>query len=175
MLTFRFTGAYGRMVEDETLTSGMIGKKVKLEFSEEWSQLKKTAVFLAGSVTRDVLDVSDEVIIPAEVLAVPLKQLYVGVYGISEDGSVTPTIRALGPFIEPGANPSGDEGLDPSLPPWAQLQADVDNLEKEVDKLKNGSPGGGLFVTDDGEGNVTITASGSAQITDDGYGNVVIS
>ena len=174
MLTFRFTGADGRMVENETITSGMIGKKVKLEFSEEWNNLKKTAVFIAGSVTRDVLSVSDEVIIPAAVLATPLKQLYVGVYGVSGDGKVTPTIRAAGPIIEPGTDPSGDEGTDPSLPPWVQLQVDVDSLEEEVEKLKNSSSGGGLSVTDDGEGNVVITASGSAQITDDGYGNVVI-
>lgn len=175
MLTFRFTGADGRMVEEETLTSGMIGKKVKLEFSDDWNDLRKTAVFMAGSVTRDVLQVSDVIEIPAEVLAVPLKRLYVGVYGVSGDRCVIPTIRAPGPIIEPGTDPSGDEGTNPALPFWAQIEADVDALEKEVDALKNSSSGGGLTVTDEGEGNVTITAGGSAQITDDGSGNVVIS
>ena len=34
--------------------------------------------------------------------------------------------------------------------------------------------GGGLTVTDDGDGNVTITPFGSASITDDGEGNVII-
>ena len=174
MLTFRFTGADGHMAENETITSGMIGKKVKLEFSEEWSQLKKTAVFWAGSVTRDVLHVSEEVVIPAEVLAVPQKQLYVGVYGIASDGSVTPTIRVPGPIIESGADPSGDEGVESSLPPWAQLQVEMDALEKAVEKLKNSTSGGGLTVTDDGAGNVSIAAVGSVSITDDEAGNVVI-
>jgi hypothetical protein len=32
----------------------------------------------------------------------------------------------------------------------------------------------GSIIIDDGEGNVTITSSGSVSITDDGYGNVVI-
>lgn len=38
----------------------------------------------------------------------------------------------------------------------------------------SGGGGGGLSVTDDGEGNVTITSSGSVTITDDGEGNVTI-
>ena len=129
MLTFRFTGADGCMMENETLTSGMIGKKVKLEFSSEWSELRKTAVFMAGTVIRDVLDVTDEVEIPAEVLAVPLKQLYVGVYGVSADGTVTPTIRAQGPMIEPGTDPSGDEGTKPELPVWTQILASIGELK----------------------------------------------
>lgn len=130
MLTFRFTGADGRMTEKETLTSGMIGKKVRLEFSRDWDNLTKTAVFMAGSVTRDVVGVTDVAVIPAEVLAVPLRQLYVGVYGVSDDGRVTPTIRALGPNIEPGMNPSGDEGTDPELPIWAQIQLEIEQLQE---------------------------------------------
>ena len=34
--------------------------------------------------------------------------------------------------------------------------------------------GGGLSVTDDGEGNVTITTMGGVSVTDDGAGNVTI-
>lgn len=34
--------------------------------------------------------------------------------------------------------------------------------------------GGGIIVTDDGKGNVTIVASAGVAITDDGNGNVVI-
>lgn len=130
-MTFRFTAADGWMVEKETLTSGMVGKEVKLEFSSDWDNLKKTAVFTAGSVTRDVVDVSNVVEIPAEVLAKPLQRLYVGVYGVSEDGKkVMPTIRAEGPKILPGANPSGDESTDSVLPVWAQLDQRVTKLEQ---------------------------------------------
>lgn len=129
MLTFRFTGADGCMVEQETLTSGMVGKEVKLEFTSDWNDLIKTAVFMAGAVTRDVVGVSDVVTIPAEVLAVPLERLYVGVYGVSGDGRVTPTIRALGPIIEPGIDPSGDEGTDPELDVWEQILVKMGDLE----------------------------------------------
>lgn len=130
MLTFRFTGASGEMITEETLTTGMIGREVRLEFSEEWDAYAKTAVFMAGDVIRDVVCVSDVVQIPAEVLEAANKWLYVGVYGISQDGKVTPTIRAKGPLIEAGAEPSGDAGTDPTLPVWAQLQQELDALKK---------------------------------------------
>lgn len=42
MLTFRFSKADGQMTERETLTSGMVGKKVKLEFSSDWTGMHKT-------------------------------------------------------------------------------------------------------------------------------------
>lgn len=156
MLTFHFTGADGRMTAAEVLTSGMVGKEVRLEFSSDWDGLMKTAVFTAGKVTRDVVDVSEVVVIPAEVLAVPMRHLYVGIYGVSQDGSVTPTIRVKGPLIEPGADPSGDEGVDPTLPVWAQLQ-------QEIDDLKDGITGGeGSGSAQNGENGATFVPTVSA-------------
>ena len=35
-------------------------------------------------------------------------------------------------------------------------------------------PGGGLIITDDGNGNVVVTSTGSVSIADDGNGNVTI-
>lgn len=168
MLTFRFNGAYGEMTSEEILTSGMIGKEVKLEFSEEWTDLSKTVVFTAGKVSRDVIGAKDPIVsIPADVLAVPYRSLTVGVYGVSADGKTTPTIYAQGPTIYAGVNPSRDPGTDPDLPIWAQLQQQIDALEKA-------GFGGGIHITADEDGNVIMTASGSVSITDDGAGNVVI-
>lgn len=155
MLTFRFDGANGCMEETEVLTSGMVGKEVKLEFSSDWDGLTKTAVFMAGPVTRDVVGVSDVVTIPAEVLAAPMQQLYVGVYGVSEDGRVTPTIRVAGPRIDAGADPSGDEGTDPELPVWAQLQVQIDDLKDTIAE-----------ENEDSEQNPTVDMSGYAKIED---------
>lgn len=147
MLTFRFSKADGQMVERETLTSGMVGKEVRLEFSDDWEGLRKTVVFSADGVSRDVVDAGNVVIIPHEVLVEPRKPLYVGVYGVSDDGRVIPTVRAKGPIILPGADPAGDEGTEPSMPVWAQLQAQIDRLkdgfQKEIgmillDILRNG-------------------------------------
>ena len=132
MLTFRFTGADGVMTASETITTGMMGKQVKLEFSEEWKDLNKTAVFTAGVVTRDVVGVEDVVVIPAEVLEKAGQSLYVGVYGTDADGTVAiPTIRVQGPLIQPGASPSGDPSTMEDLPVWAQIQAALENLRRE--------------------------------------------
>ena len=126
MLTFRFSGTDGAMTETETLTSGMVGKQVRLEFSPDWDDLTKTVVFSNGSVTLDSLYAHGCATIPAQILEKPLKTLTVGVFGVSNDGNVViPTVRAVGPEIQPGADPAGDSGTDPALPVWAQLQAVV--------------------------------------------------
>ena len=143
MLTFRFAGADGVMAVPETITAGMIGKEVRLEFSDEWKDLSKTAVFTAGGVTRDVAGVEDVAVIPAEVLTRMHKTLYVGVYGTDDEGTVViPTIRVKGPEIQPGAFPSGDPSTNPDLPVWAQLQGEMDMLRR------SGLRGLGVFYGD---------------------------
>lgn len=130
MLTFEFTGAEGRMTEGQTLTSGMVGKRVKFLFSPEWDSLRKTAVFTAGDVTRDVPDVSGEAVIPARVLEKPLKQLYVGIYGTNAQGDIViPTVWVPGPVVQPGADPSGDPSTAPELPVWGRILAMIGSLE----------------------------------------------
>ena len=125
------------MTTPETLTAGMVGTPVKMEFSPEWDGLNKIAVFYAEDTVRDVVMGDDVVIIPQEVLKAPTVQLYVGVYGVSPDGKrVIPTIRVQGPVIQPGADPSGDPGTDPEQPVWAQLQAHTEALENQVDALQ---------------------------------------
>ena len=164
MLTFRFSRADGQMIRTETLTAGMVGKEAKLEFSEEWEGFCKTVVFTAGCESRDVTDPGEVVVIPHEVLAEARKPLYVGVYGGGADGRVIPTVRAQGPFIQPGADPSGEESLDPTLPVWAQLQQQVTELrEKDA-----------LYALDDGAGNVVIRCEGNPGVVDDGAGNIIL-
>ncbi len=137
MLTFKFTGADGKMIIPEILTSGMVGKQVRLEFSEEWAQMRKTAVFTAGGVTRDVVDPGEIVEIPAEVLARPMAWLHVGIYGVSDDGArVTPTIRAMGPMVHPGADPAEDPGVDPDLPVWVQIMKGIGDLQNLTTEAK---------------------------------------
>lgn len=150
MLTFRFSRADGQMTEEETLTSGMVGKEVKLEFSEEWEGFSKTVVFTAGCESRDVSDPDTVAVIPHEVLGESRNHLYVGVYGVGPGGQVIPSIRVQGPYIHPGVDPAGDESIAPSLPVWAQIQQELAQL-REKDSL---------HVTDDGAGNIIITTAG---------------
>ena len=168
MLTFRFSKADGQMVERETLTSGMVGKEVKLEFSDDWNGLRKTVVFCADGVSRDVVDAGEVVAIPHEVLAEPRKYLYVGVYGVAADGRVIPSVRIQGPYIHPGVDPAGDEGLEPTLPVWAQLQLEIAALRE------NAPSGAQVHISDDGTGNIVMDAAGTGAVTDDGAGNIII-
>ena len=151
MLTFHFSRADGQMVEAETLTSGMVGKEVRLKFSEEWKDFSKTVVFTAGDESRDVVDPGEVVQIPHEVLEKSRNHLYVGVYGVSSGGKVMPSIRVQGPYIHPGVDPAGEESTDPTLPVWAQLAQELDELRKRDV----------IHVTDDGAGNIVITTGGA--------------
>lgn len=150
----------------ELLTAGM-AKAVTVEFvfSPEWDGLTKTAVFSNGKTTVDVLAANwdgDTVPVPHEVLAVPGRHARVGVYGADESGVVLPTVWVSLGKVQPGADPSGDETADPSLPVWAQLQkqiGDLDdlqtynkgNLVAAINEARSsGGSGGGGYTIGDG-------------------------
>lgn len=149
----------------ELLTAGM-AKAVTVEFvfSDDWDGLTKTAVFSNGKTTVDVLAANwdgDTVPVPHEVLAVPGRHARVGVYGADESCVVLPTVWVSLGKVQPGADPSGDETADPSLPVWAQLQkqiGDLDdlktynksNLVAAINEARNsgGGSGGGYNIGD---------------------------
>lgn len=128
MLTFRFTGASGEMTEAELLTAGMESKEVRLEFSSEWDGLRKAVVFVAGCKSCTIVDAEETEMIPAQILSESLRRLYVGAYGLSEDGMVViPAVYATGPFIQIGTDSSGDNSsYIPEDPFWLELENAVD-------------------------------------------------
>lgn len=149
----------------ELLTAGMSkAVTVQFVFSPAWDGLTKTAVFSNGKTTVDVLAANwdgDTVPVPHEVLAVPGRHARVGVYGADESGVVLPTVWVSLGKVQPGADPSGDETADPSLPVWAQLQkqiGDLDdlktynkgNLVDAINEARNsgGGTGGGYNIGD---------------------------
>lgn len=150
----------------ELLTAGMSkAVTVQFVFSPAWDGLPKTAVFTNGKTTVDVLAANwdgDTVPVPHEVLAVPGRHARVGVYGADESGVVLPTVWVSLGKVQPGADPSGDETADPSLPVWAQLQkqiGDLDDLKtynkgnlvaaiNEARSSGGGSGGGGYTIGD---------------------------
>lgn len=117
----------------ELLTAGMSkAVTVQFVFSPEWDGLTKTAVFSNGKTTVDVLAANwdgDTVPVPHEVLAVPGRHARVGVYGADKSGVVLPTVWVSLGKVQPGADPSGDETADPTLPVWAQLQKQIGDLD----------------------------------------------
>lgn len=114
----------------ERLTSGMVGLQCEFVFDEAWDGLAKTAVFLAGNEQRDVLLQGAVCTVPWEVLKTAGYQLVIGVYGTNADGTlIIPTCYAMCGGIASGADPSGEESTDPTLPVWGQLQGMIGNLD----------------------------------------------
>ena len=125
--TIKISGIRAEVFERKPITSGTIGATVAFEFDETWDGMAKTLVWRGSGVTKD--DTTCSGVIPAEVLVEPDTRLFVGVYGTLGD-TATPTIWADLGVIKQGADPSGDESTDPSLPVWAQLQAEIEALKK---------------------------------------------
>ena len=167
MITIHCSRACAHLASpQELLTAGMAkAVTVQFVFSPEWDGLTKTAVFSNGKTTVDVLAANwdgDTVPVPHEVLAVPGRHARVGVYGADESGVVLPTVWVSLGKVHPGADPSGDETADPSLPVWAQLQkqiGDLDDLQTYnkgnlVDAINearsSGGSGGGGYTIGDG-------------------------
>lgn len=115
--------------EQEVIPRGIRGGRIRLLYADPiWDGLRKTVVF-RGCTTKDVISDESVVEIPGEVVAVPMGNLLVGVYGVDDANNlVVPTLWVnLGP-IQPAADPSGDASTEPSLPVWAQLQAMIGDL-----------------------------------------------
>lgn len=117
------SGTSIRSVWSHRITRGMIGAKVQIEYDgDSWQKLNRTAVF-QGAVTKDVLNVDNEVTIPTEVVVKSGLNLFMGLYGTDADNNIAiPTIWIPLGVIQSGADPSGDETTDPTLPVWAQLE-----------------------------------------------------
>jgi len=84
----------------------------------------------------DCIGVKDSTVVPWELLKSPGCRLWAGVYGTNTDGSLQiPTVWVDLGIIQPGADPSGDESAEPSLPVWEQIQAEVGSIETALDGI----------------------------------------
>lgn len=127
-----------RVDRNEILTAGMAkAARVRIEFSSDWDNLAKTAVFATETVTVDVALTSASCEIPHEVLATAGANVRIGVYGVGSGGVVLPTIWADLGLVKPGADPSGDVSTDPTLPVWAQIEAAIGSLDELTTTAKN--------------------------------------
>lgn len=115
------------------LTAGMSrAETMRFVFSDDWDGLDKTAVFTDGVKTVDILPAGweeDTVPIPPEVLTTAGRTVRVGVYGTNASGVVLPTVWVSLGKVQPAAEPSGDLAAEPTLPIWAQLQAQIGDLD----------------------------------------------
>lgn len=133
-MTIMVGKALATVSNSETLTAGMVGAKVKFTFSSDWTGYSKSAVFQADDVTKVIIENQwddGECYIPHEVLEKAGEVLKVGVYGVKADKvTITPTIWASLGLVHEAVEPDEDDTTDPTLPVWAQLQADLDSRTK---------------------------------------------
>lgn len=154
MVLIEINGTNAVVRKSAILTKGLVGATVAFRFDENWDGLSKTAVFHQGDVVKDCPLFNDTAVIPWEVMQVIGIPVSVGVYGASADGTVViPTIWAKTAPVRDGADPSGDESVDPTLPVWQTILNRLDGVSAgDVVKTVNG-------VAPDKNGNVDVTGS----------------
>ena len=155
------------------LVSGLQGVKVRFTWSGEWRQLRRIAVFRAGSMSRNVMDLENECEIPWEVLAEPGHMLMIGIQGTNEEGTaVTPTLEAEMGEIQQGANPSDDPTADPTMPAWKWLEGLINKAISGIENLlKSGREEIDQTVAD-GKSEIDAIAKQMQEMIDNG--NIVV-
>ncbi len=169
MIKVYISGNRADVIEREPLTSGTVGKAINFAFTEDWRLLIKYAVFEGSGRRIALTNIGDSCIIPHEVLAKHGGALRVGVYGRTADGSAaTPTVYAQLGIIQRGADPNADPSTKPTLPVWAQIQAQIGDLSNLttgdksnlVAAINEAAKSGGGSGGKDGTGIESITYKG---------------
>lgn len=161
------------LLEREPVTSGSVNVyEARFEFSEDWAELERVAVFQAGGTAREVLlDAGGECVVPWEVLtekirrANPHVRLQAGVYGKRSGKIVLPTVWAdLGAILE--GVPTNGEGARPPTPElWEQ------ELARKGDRLDYTEAGElGLFSGNKLLNAVPVSGGGGGVIYRFGHG-----
>ena len=120
------------------LTSGMVGLPVTIEYDEAWDGLTKNLVCRCSpwgsdqGEVRTILNVDQTAVVAHEVMQAG-QYLHLGVEGFREDGTlVIPTTWArCEEVIHYGANVDADPSADPTLPMWNQLQAQIEQINRD--------------------------------------------
>lgn len=142
----------------EPVTSGSVNVySVKFEFSADWDDLVKTAVFRAGTVSRSVLLTGTETTVPWEVLEKPGVMLQCGVCGTRNGDTVLPTVWVDLETILPGAV-SGESAQPPTPELWEQM---ADALKHKADGMSYDGSVLSLLSGDETLDSIEITSDGS--------------
>ena len=127
----------------ERLTSGMVGLQCEFVFDGAWDGLARTTVFWAGNEKRDVLLTGAICTVPWEVLKTAGYQLVIGVYGTNAGGTlVIPTVYAMCGGIASGADPSGDESVEPTQTLVEQIMAAAGTAVETANAVKAAADAG---------------------------------
>ena len=159
----------------ETLTLYTEGSElveIDLDFSEDWDDLSKIAVFRAYDAQIDIAMTGDSVEIPVSVLLQPNVHLYFGVYGVGGSGSVViSTIWADLGIVQASPNPTdaGNYG-PPDLGLYEQLSALVTAAAAAAQTAATGVYAGDVSFSINSSGHLimSVTDGGTTTETDMG-------
>lgn len=131
--TVEVSGTAIKVTSLQKIPKGLIGGKVAIQYADDiWANLNITAVFRNG-ITKDVVGVADEVIIPHEVTETANRFLFMGLYGTNVNGTQAfPTIWTKLGLVYDATDPSNDPTTDDSLPVWAQIQQQIAALSQSA-------------------------------------------
>lgn len=130
----KVTGAHAEALVSGTLTSGMVGIPVTMEYDDAWEGLTKNLVCRCARGTDDgeqrtILNVKHSAVVAHEVMQAGM-HLYLGVEGVSADGAlVIPTVWALCGVVESGTNAGSELSAEPTPTVWEQLQTQINQIE----------------------------------------------
>ena len=157
----KIDGTNAEVSDLKTITTGMVGATVGIEYDNTWDGLQKQVVFKTAFQTVN----ADGGTVPPELLRISGINLLAGVYGYTGDGSVAiPTVWASLGSIQSGADPEGDEAAKPTLPVWARMQAQITGLESAFDELNSVLPA----VTAEDAGKALVVSADGRIAADDG-------
>jgi len=109
------------------ITAGLVGATVEVRLDPSWDDYNLT--FEWAGCGKRIVDTTASGVIPHEVVEKDGSVLRFGVYG-TKGGIETPTVWANLGFIYTSVDPTGDPSTDPTLPVWAQLQKEIDQLKE---------------------------------------------
>lgn len=150
----------------ELLTAGSQNvNTVEFRFNEAWDGLAKTATFKTSKKTISVLLNTNTTAIPWEALADAGEILAVGVFGVSGETIVLPTVWGILGKVMDAAH-LGDEEKEPTPDVYQKILDELNALERPTwDSVQNkpfSTLGGGLAVDENGVLSAEGGSGGSA-------------
>lgn len=121
----------GCCVYKQRIPAGTVGGTVSVVFRDPvWEKLQKTVIF-RGCGSKTAFFDGATATIPHEVIAAPGHNLFFGIWGHDPDtGLQLPLIEVRIGSIEPATDVNADPSTDPSLPIWAELQKQLNDLKE---------------------------------------------
>lgn len=119
------------------ISSGEVNTvKVHVDFSDDWDNFGKSAVFYTSYNTRDIYEMvmtDDECIVPSEVMS-KAGTLYIGIRGVNSDKNKVKTTSLVKLKISEGAPTGNSTEIEPTPDVYQQLLTAYEKNDKSINK-----------------------------------------